>query len=271
MSTFNADLLKGFQCTYTSSSPPRPSHTIVSTQMIHMPVGDVKLELGPPCTAASVESQPSTKGAKMVKHNNQLPKNHFRKDWDRRVKTWFDQPAKKKSRRVARSKKALASGAAPLQRLRPAVRCQTQRYNMRIREGRGFTLSELKLAGIRKKEALGLGIAVDHRRRSKSEEGQTLNVDRLKAYRSRLVVFPRVQGKPKAGDATGEDLQAHITRDLPALPSTYVAEKPRAITAEEKEFGAYAALRKARSDARHVGQRAKRAAEKKAKEEEAKK
>jgi large subunit ribosomal protein L13e len=27
-------------------------------------------------------------------------------------------------------------------------------------------------------------------------------VDRLKAYRSRLVVFPRKQGKPKAGDAT---------------------------------------------------------------------
>jgi len=45
----------------------------------------------------------------------------------------FDQPGKKKSRRVARSKKALASGAAPLQRLRPAVRCPTQRYNIRIR------------------------------------------------------------------------------------------------------------------------------------------
>lgn len=69
----------------------------------------------------------------MVKHNNQLPGNHFRKDWQRRVKTWFDQPGKKKSRRVARSKKALASGAAPLQRLRPAVRCPTQRYNIRVR------------------------------------------------------------------------------------------------------------------------------------------
>ena len=45
----------------------------------------------------------------------------------------FDQPGAKKSRRVARSKKALASGAAPLQRLRPAVRCPTQRYNIRIR------------------------------------------------------------------------------------------------------------------------------------------
>ncbi|TXT10637.1 hypothetical protein VHUM_02142 [Vanrija humicola] len=207
----------------------------------------------------------------MVKHNNQLPGNHFHKDWQRRVKTWFDQPGKKKSRRVARSKKALASGAAPLQRLRPAVRCPTQRYNIRIREGRGFTISELKLAGIRKKEAKGLGIVVDHRRRSKSEEGQTLNVERLKAYRQRLVVFPRVHGKPKAGDAQGEDLQAHITRELPALPAAYKAEAPRAITAEEKEFEAFRTLRVARSDARNAGKRAKRAAEKKAAAEEAKK
>ncbi len=69
-------------------------------------------------------------------------------------------------------------------------------------EGRGFTLTELKEAGIRKKEAKGLGVTVDHRRRSKSEEGQTINVDRLKEYRSRLVVFPRKAGKPKKGDAT---------------------------------------------------------------------
>ena len=63
-------------------------------------------------------------------------------------------------------------------------------------------MTELKEAGIRKKEAKGLGIVVDHRRRSKSEEGQKLNVDRLKDYRSRLVVFPRQANKPKRGDAT---------------------------------------------------------------------
>jgi len=140
-----------------------------------------------------------------------------------------------------------------------------------VAEGRGFTLSELKLAGIPRKQAKGLGIVVDHRRRSKSEEGQALNVDRLKAYKARLVVFPRVHGKPKTGDAQGEDLTAHITRDLPALPAAYEAEKPRAITAEEKEFKAYVTLRNARSEARHAGIRAKRAAEKKAAAEEAKK
>eukprot|EP00013_Stygamoeba_regulata_P022054 CAMPEP_0177660452 /NCGR_PEP_ID=MMETSP0447-20121125/18049_1 /TAXON_ID=0 /ORGANISM="Stygamoeba regulata, Strain BSH-02190019" /LENGTH=52 /DNA_ID=CAMNT_0019165521 /DNA_START=42 /DNA_END=197 /DNA_ORIENTATION=+ len=42
----------------------------------------------------------------MVKHNNVVPNVHFHKDWARRVKTWFDQPGKKKSRRIARTKKA---------------------------------------------------------------------------------------------------------------------------------------------------------------------
>ncbi|WVW82572.1 hypothetical protein I302_104583 [Kwoniella bestiolae CBS 10118] len=204
----------------------------------------------------------------MVKHNNQLQKNHFHKDWQRRVKTWFDQPGKKKSRRVARSKKALATGAQPLQRLRPAVRCPTQRYNIRIREGRGFTISELKLAGIRKKEAKGLGISVDHRRRSKSEEGQSLNVDRLKEYKSRLVVFPRKQGKPKAGDAQGEDLIAHLTREAIPLPASYTAEAPRAITDEEKSADAFVTLRLARAAQRNEGARQKRLREKEAAEKQ---
>ncbi|ORY29373.1 ribosomal protein L13e [Naematelia encephala] len=203
----------------------------------------------------------------MVKHNNELPKNHFHKDWQRRVKTWFDQPGKKKSRRVARSKKALASGAQPLERLRPAVRCPTQRYNIRLRTGRGFTLAELKEAGIRKKEAKGLGIVIDSRRRTKSEEGLTLNVERLKEYQSRLVVFPRKAGKPKSGDAQGEDLTAHITRAIPAIPSGYTAEAPRAIEEEEKEFEAYRTLRDARAAQRHEGARKKREADKAATEE----
>ncbi|ODN90182.1 50S small subunit ribosomal protein L13e [Cryptococcus wingfieldii CBS 7118] len=202
----------------------------------------------------------------MVKHNNQLQKNHFHKDWQRRVKTWFDQPGKKKSRRVARSKKALASGAAPLQRLRPAVRCPTQRYNIRIREGRGFTVSELKLAGIRRKEALSLGISVDPRRRSKSEEGQALNVERLQEYKNRLVVFPKKAGKPKSGDATGDDLTAHITREALPLPASYTPEAPRAITGEEKEGSAFTALRLARAAQRNEGARLKRVAEKEAAE-----
>lgn len=135
-------------------------------------------------------------------HNNVLHGNHFRKDWQRRVRTWFDQPGRKLRRRTARKAKATALGVRPLTLLRPAVRAQTVRYNRKVREGRGFTLAELKEAGIGKKDARGVGIVVDHRRRNLSEEGKLVNVERLKAYKERLIVFPRNAKKPKKGDST---------------------------------------------------------------------
>jgi large subunit ribosomal protein L13e len=95
----------------------------------------------------------------------------------------------------------------PLTLLRPAVRAQTVRYNRKLREGRGFTLAELKAAGIGRKEAKGVGIVVDHRRRNLSEEGKLVNVERLKAYKQRLIVFPRKAGKPKKGDSTVSGLR----------------------------------------------------------------
>ena len=41
-------------------------------------------------------------------------------------------------------------------------------YNSKVRLGRGFNVEELKEAGISKKMALTIGIAVDHRRTNKS-------------------------------------------------------------------------------------------------------
>lgn len=135
-------------------------------------------------------------------HNNVLHANHFRKDWQRRVRTWFDQPGRKLRRRQARTRKATRLGVRPLTLLRPAVRAPTVRYNRKIRQGRGFSLGELKEAGIGRKEARTIGITVDHRRRNLSEEGKKLNVERLKAYQTRLIVFPRNPRKPKKGDST---------------------------------------------------------------------
>jgi len=112
----------------------------------------------------------------MPAHNNQLPNAHFKKDWQGnagacRVKTWFNQAGRKKSRRIAREKKAKAIFPRPTAgALRPVVRPPTQRYNFKTRLGRGFTLEELKAAGIPKKLAPTIGIAVDHRRRNRSEE-----------------------------------------------------------------------------------------------------
>lgn len=88
----------------------------------------------------------------------------------------------------------------PTELLRPAVRCPTIRYNTKLRAGRGFTKAEIKAAGLRPKEALSIGIPVDHRRRNKSEEGLKLNKERIEAYRARLVVFPKKAGKVKKGD-----------------------------------------------------------------------
>jgi len=60
--------------------------------------------------------------------------------------------------------------------LRPIVHGQTLKYNMKVRAGRGFSLEELKAAGIPKKLAPTIGIAVDHRRRNRSLEGLQTNV-----------------------------------------------------------------------------------------------
>ncbi len=35
----------------------------------------------------------------MVKHNNQVPNQHFKKKWQLHVRTWFNQPARKERRR----------------------------------------------------------------------------------------------------------------------------------------------------------------------------
>jgi large subunit ribosomal protein L13e len=126
-----------------------------------------------------------------MKHNNVVPNAHFHKDWQSFVKTWFDQPAKKQARRAARVARAKTIAPRPLKSLRPIVRGQTNKYNAKIRAGRGFSLAELKAAKINRKQALGIGIAVDHRRKNKSEESFQVNVDRLKVYKSKLVVFPR--------------------------------------------------------------------------------
>ncbi|KAN0065822.1 60S ribosomal protein L13 [Thecaphora frezii] len=189
-----------------------------------------------------------------VHHNNILHNNHFRKDWQRRVKVWFDQAGAKKRRRTARQVKAAKLGLRPVQPLRPAVRCPTFRYNMKIRSGRGFTLEELKAAGIQKKQARSIGIPVDHRRRNKSAESLKINTDRLKAYNERLIVIPRKtkKNKDKKVDLSGVTAARQVQAVLP-LPPSSVAEAPRAITAEEKEFEAYKHLRTKRGEHRQAG------------------
>merc|ERR1712080_584818 len=124
-----------------------------------------------------------------MKHNNQLPNAHFHKDWQNRVRTWFNQPGRKKRRRVSRQKRALAIAPRPVGgALRPVVRCPTFKYNTKVRMGRGFTLEELKTAGISKKYASNIGICVGHRRKNRGTESLQANVQRIKEYKSKLIV-----------------------------------------------------------------------------------
>eukprot|EP01104_Vermistella_antarctica_P006415 TRINITY_DN17113_c0_g1_i1.p2 TRINITY_DN17113_c0_g1~~TRINITY_DN17113_c0_g1_i1.p2 ORF type:complete len:238 (-),score=62.83 TRINITY_DN17113_c0_g1_i1:86-799(-) len=206
---------------------------------------------------------------KMVKHNNVLPNVHLRKYWQRKVVTWLNQPARKQRRRTARAEKAVKVFPRPVSGLlRPVVHSMTQKYNMKVRFGRGFTLEELKEAGINRHEARGVGIAVDHRRKNRSEKSLKENVQRLKVYKSKLVVFPLKAGKRKAGDSTKEECDAAnqvVGTVLPIVRSGYRASS-RAITEADTKASAFSSLRRARADARLVGVRQKRAEAKAAEE-----
>ena len=200
----------------------------------------------------------------MVKHNNVVPNGHFKKHWQNYVKTWFNQPARKTRRRVARQKKAVKIFPRPTAGpLRPIVHGQTLKYNMKLRAGRGFTLEELKAAGIPKKLAPTIGISVDHRRKNRSLEGLQANVQRLKTYKAKLVVFATRVRQSKAGDSAPEELATATQVQGPYMPITL--EKPTVelvkVTEDMKSFKAYGKLRVERTNTRHVGARLKKAAE----------
>lgn len=191
-----------------------------------------------------------------MKHNNQIPNNHFRKQWQRRVMTWFDQAGQKKARRTTRALKAARVAPRPVDTLRPAVRCQTVKYNTKLRSGRGFTAQELKAAGMTRQEAMRVGISVDHRRRNRCQESLELNKARLEAYKSKLILLPK-KGSVAAIPA---ERVASVAAAFPVVKNVASVEAARAVTAEEAEFSAYKTVRAARSTARYAGIRAKRAA-----------
>lgn len=184
-----------------------------------------------------------------ISKNNPLLKNHFRKNWQKRVKVHLDQAGKKASRRQARAQKAAKVAPKPTDALRPIVRCPTIKYNRKLRAGRGFTLAEIKAAGLGRKYARSIGIAVDHRRQNKSQENLDANVARLKEYLSKLVVF---DGKTKP-----EGTQVSASATFPIKQD--VAETgPRAVEAGKS---AYQTLRQARIEKKYKGIREKEARE----------
>ncbi|EDW57827.1 60S ribosomal protein L13 [Drosophila novamexicana] len=209
----------------------------------------------------------------MGKGNNMIPNQHYHKWWQRHVRTWFNQPARKIRRHENRVKKAKAVFPRPASGpLRPVVRCPTIRYHTKLRTGRGFTIEELKGAGLSQAFAKTIGIAVDRRRKNKSLESRQRNIQRLKEYRSKLILFPINEKKIRKGESTVEECKLATQLQGPIMPLK--KEQPvvefREVTKDEKKFKAFATLRKARTDARLVGIRAKRAKEAAESEEGAK-
>merc|ERR1712224_46851 len=198
---------------------------------------------------------------------------HFRKVngmqkgyWNRAYITpWLAQAARKKRRSLARKVKAAKVAPRPAAGLlRPVVHPPTQRYNMKLRLGRGFTLAELREAKIAPKLARTIGISVDHRRRNRCTESLQENVNRLKLYKSKLLAFPRGSGKKcvKKGDTARSELQnvaQNTLKEIIPVPKPALREKARAITGDEKDKSAYKTMRKARTDAKYWGAKKKKA------------
>jgi len=212
----------------------------------------------------------------MVRHNNEVPHEHFHKHWILRVRTWFNQPARKLRRHNARVAKAKKMFPRPIQQLHPIVRCPSRRYNMRVRAGRGFSLDELKAAKINPKFARTIGIAVDKRRHPRSDESLQLNVERLREYMKNLVLLPRNPAKVHEGETAPEEFKkvAQVKGEVMPIRQPEHKQEFIEVTPQMKKYSAVGHLQKARHEARYAGQkklaiekRAKRAEMKKAKKE----
>lgn len=199
----------------------------------------------------------------MVKHNNIIANIHCKKKWlassrgPIKAKLNLNQASKKKSRRLARAAKAAAVAPRPLQLLRPEVRCQTQKYSSKSKLGRGFTLAELKGAGLTAAYARTVGIAVDTRRTNRSVEGLNLNIARLNEYKSKLIVFPKRRGSLKAGDSSKEETSAATQFVGSVLPLQKKADEivMEDVTDEMKANKAFTTMRVARNETKVAGYR----------------
>merc|ERR1712086_1084215 len=124
-------------------------------------------------------------------------------------------------------------------------------------------MGELKEAKVAPKLARTIGISVDHRRRNRCQESLQENVDRLKLYKSKLLIFPKGSGKKcvKKGDTARSELQnvaQNTLKEIIPVPKVALRVKARAITSAEKEQSAYKMLKKAKTAQKYSGERQKK-------------
>ena len=210
----------------------------------------------------------------MVRHNNMIHNVHLKFDWQNKVKTWYNQPGRKHRRRVLRQKKAKLIAPNPTHKLRPVVRGQTNKYNTKIKLGRGFTQKELNEAGIKGLSyARSLGIAIDLRRKDTSKETLDLNSNRIKEYISRMILYPRneqkPEKKPQVKEATAEKLKSpeakvqNTIKGVIELPKKEIGYSFEPITDEMKKKNVYKTQRKEIKEAKGFYKRLEKIKEKK--------
>jgi large subunit ribosomal protein L13e len=119
------------------------------------------------------------------------------------------------------------------------VHAQTLQYNTKKSLGRGFSINELKGAGITVKMAPILSITVDRRRRNHSEKHLNENIARLKNYKNKLF---------------------HIQR-YANTPISNAASDFAKVNLEMRKLNAYAIVRLERMKMRLAGKKKKRTAE----------
>lgn len=142
---------------------------------------------------------------------------------------------------------------------------------------------DLQEAGIPRKLAPTIGIAVDHRRSNHSQESLTANVARLKTYKARLILFPRKSGQHKKLDASESDVKGikdGSTKTIASVHSAFAIDAGTGLAHGISEVksgdlpkgdeSAYKKLRELRAEQRYAGAREKRA-KLKAEAEDAKK
>merc|ERR1711972_141354 len=91
------------------------------------------------------------------------------------------------------------------------------------------------------------------------------HVNRLKMYKSKLLIFPKKSGKKgvKKGDTPKSELQSvaqNTLKEIIPVPKPDLTVEARAITAAEKEASAYKQLKKARTNQKYDGIKRKKAA-----------
>merc|ERR1711915_34791 len=196
--------------------------------------------------------------------NGTIPNAHQRKHWMQRIHVDFKKPFRAKRRHANRVKKARKFAPKPIGLLRPIVRPSCIKHSHKLRIGQGFTKQELRMAKLSLPFAKQFGIAVDKRRKNKSIEATERNVERLKEYKAKLIIFPKSKKKTLKGEASPEEIKMatqYKGKLMPLPKEKFELEEDQLVNPKLAKVNVFSVVKQARVYERKWGIRAKKAAE----------